>query len=267
MEMLFKDAIKYVIGTMQKIPNLVEGLKYYPNGFKSSIEKIQAEGTHVDMSKSEDDLYSALGVIMWVNIFISLITFVTTVLFTHKSAYALVVYVISHIISLGIVYGLYFFGISGAVYIGKKHSTKWEIMLVKLIIIGVFVLMVSTLFSVFTSLGAFLIFGLFSINTIITTLLSLCSSAVFLLGMGVVLDSINKGVVVKNNQTVTSEVTKDIVEVVEGSEESEEDETFEIWGTDEEVSKESEDVICSKCNEIVNKNTKFCPNCGNKMFS
>lgn len=255
MSITFKDAIMYVIGTIQKIPNLLEGLKYYPNGFQGSIEKLQAEGTYIDISETENNLYSAMGSMMWISLFVSIITLLVSNLVIGLDTLVGGIYLVSSLIGTVVAMGLSLCIVSGIVYIGKKYSTKWNLMVVKVIIVLFFLNIIFTVFGLIGNFGGLFLVGKLSVYKIVNTLLSVFSSAVTLLGAGVVLTSVNNGVILKDNHVVSNVLINKDVSDEETNEE-----------TDEKIEGNTEEINCPNCNEIVSDNVRFCPNCGSHII-
>lgn len=255
MGITYKEALMYVMRSIEKIPALIEGLKYYPDGFQGSVKKLQEDGTHIDLSSTEDRLYSAMGSVMWINIFVSLITVLSvTMLGSYLRPFVLIGGIFNVIMTTAVSVCI----VAAIVYVGKKYTTKWHLMIIKVVIVLSFLNMIITVFGVLATLGGSLITGYFSIYKVVSILLSLFSAAVTLLGSGVILTSINSGVVVKVNKT---DLEPSEEEFIVNPEVSEEDETFELWEENEEVKGKT----CSNCNEVIEGNIKFCSNCGNQI--
>lgn len=139
--MSFGSAISYILGNIGKVFGVFSGLSYLKTGgINQSINVVKANGTHFDMRKAQDAIYSGWSIGFWLAAISSILNFVLTTIFDEFTVGGLIVTIVSLAASLCV---LAFF-----ITLGRKNESHWKGWLVKVLIICGMISVVASVLSV-----------------------------------------------------------------------------------------------------------------------
>lgn len=171
----YGSAIKYLLGTISRIPVLFRGFKYIPSGFSDAGRRMSDSGTSINMSNAAlNELYDALGAILYLNLFSDVIHVILNCVVS--GIITGLVSVVLYAVSIGVMLLLY----ALVVWLMESKKDRWNLTLIKVLIVLGFISvamqaisLIFALIGVITSFGS-VAFGLkYALNKIVPAVLNL----------------------------------------------------------------------------------------------
>jgi len=267
----FMDAVMYVLKSFSKVPNVIMGgLSNISNSISNGIGVFSANGTHSDMTNTEEKLFSAYASNFYVGIANAVVGIILMIVSSFVLSGDLLVggfaSVLTTIIGgLGLVFGAVW-GLAIAsvvVFVGKKYTTSWNLILVKILVALYLLSCAGSLISVVFSLGG-LIFSLFSdlvIITIIQTLINVLFTLITVVVNTIIIDALSTGRVYSKENT--SNMNNGYNQNIGYEQNNNFNQNIDI--TKDNGQQNVQMYACPYCGKAIYQNQSPCPHCNNAV--
>lgn len=267
----FMDAVMYVLKSFSKVPNVIMGgLSNISNSISNGIGVFSANGTHSDMTNTEEKLFSAYASNFYVGIANAVVGIILMIVSSFVLSGDLLVggfaSVLTTIIGgFGLVFGAVW-GLAIAsvvVFVGKKYTTSWNLILVKILVALYLLSCAGSLISVVFSLGS-LIFSLFSdlvIITIIQTLINVLFTLITVVVNTIIIDALSTGRVYSKENT--SNMSNGYNQNIGYEQNNNFNQNIDI--TKDNGQQNVQMYACPYCGKAIYQNQSPCPHCNNAV--
>lgn len=183
----FQETLTQVINGIGRLPQIVQGIGYWTGGIGRSVARLKCTEDHVDMSSSEDTVFTGMLIVFWMSTLLGIIKSVASIVLggvggIFGGILGLVGLVVVTIIGMII--------ITAVIMFAKKYTNRWSMQVVKVLTVLYFISAALTLLGLVGDIWSliqsirFIIYG--SIYSIVANILNVISTLATLLGIGVI---------------------------------------------------------------------------------